>query len=261
MVAVFGVILRDHVTTKCLRFVSQTPLEVRFELSHHYKVRCATSTSPQLPPTTLERNYTAPNMNKTTHHCECARGDCHLRLRAATDRAMRNPVAAIKAISNGRPNPFLFTAMINLPLEKPHVIYFGLTTIFIKYLVDGYQPAQQEETDQSIDQDAIWTKPVQGLINVLASIINGKETKRNSTIVHEIRAAYPEILATLWRDLDCLVLPGHQADIHRGLVLHLMTNLARIEGLKRLCSTDSGSETIPDAFFFTFSVTCMTKQP
>jgi hypothetical protein len=168
-------------------------------------------------------------------------------------------VAAIKTILNGWPNPFLFTAMINLSLEKPHIIYSSLMTIFIKYLVDGYQPVQQEEADQLMDRDAIWTMPVQGLVNVLASIINGKETKQNAAIVHEIQAVYPKICAILWRDLDNLVLPSHQ-DIHRELVLHLMTNLTRIESLKRLCSADSTCEIIPDTFF-TFSETCTMRQP
>jgi hypothetical protein len=185
--------------------------------------------SPQLPPTTLEQDYTALNMNKTTYCCKCPRGDCHLRLHAAMDRAMQTPVAAIKAISNGQPNPFRFTAMINLPSEKPCVIYSSLMIIFIKYLVDGYQPVQQEEADQSMDWDTIWTMPAQGLIN-------DKETKWNVAIVHEIQAAYPKMHAILWCNFESLVLPGHQADIHRGLVLHLMTNLTRIKSLKRLCS-------------------------
>jgi hypothetical protein len=86
-------------------------------------------------------------------------------------------MAAIRAISNGKPNVFLFTVLVNLLVAKPHLIYTGLTTIFIKYILHGYQPVYDYGHENNLDP--LWVTPLRGLINILAVVITGKDSKRS----------------------------------------------------------------------------------
>jgi hypothetical protein len=157
--------------------------------------------------------------------------ECIRRDRFAMERAVRNPMAAIRAISNGKPNVFLFTVLVNLLVAKPHLIYTGLTTIFIKYILHGYQPVYDYGHENNLDP--LWVTPLRGLINILAVVITGKDSKRGANVVREIQAAYSDICAILWRDLSLLLLPGGQADVHRAHVLQFFSNLARTGDQKK----------------------------
>ena len=74
--------------------------------------------------------------------------------------------------------------------------------------------------------DSLWVTLLQGLINILAVIVIGKESKRSAHVVREIQAAYRDTCAVLWRDLGLLLLPGRQADTRRAHVLQFFSNLA-----------------------------------
>jgi hypothetical protein len=201
---------------------------------------------------------TPPNMINiipANRPCPCGHEECIRRNRVAMAKATQNPIAAIRAISNGKPNVFLFTALANLPLAKPHLIYTGLTTVFIKYILHKYQPVYDYGHED--DLDPLWVTPLRGLINILAVIVTGKESKRSADVVREIQAAYSDICAVLWRDIGLLLLPGRQADIHRAHVLQFFSNLARTGDQKKYLVSNSCRMTFIDMLI----EQCTTIQP
>lgn len=152
---------------------------------------------------------------------------------AATRRVNRDPAAAVRAISNGHPDAVLFQAVVNSSLDVSRIWTAGGATLYIRYIREGYQTNAEPHPDPSITSEPTWTKPLKGLLNILAGIRKAKAPQRDSSTLKEISEAYNSIIGVVWRDLNFLLPPGPQADFRRRIVVHFIKNVILAADSKR----------------------------
>ena len=165
--------------------------------------------------------------------CECGYGlEDNRKDTDAQARVQHNPVAALRDISNGKPDLYLFQAVVNATVDVPQIWRAGASTLYVRYIVDGYEraapdhhsslhssPGGDVHRNLSLTRpDPHWKRPLIGVINVLTGISNAKSVDQDSAILAKLRKSYSAMCAVIWHDLDRLLPLGPQADCLRGTV-------------------------------------------
>jgi len=157
-------------------------------------------------------------------HCGCSDEEIDRDNAIAMTRVRRDPVAAVRDISNGHPEPVLFQSVVNMSLTEPRIWCAGAATLYIRYLLHGYNRNYEPHPDPSITPEPLWTVPLMGLLNILAGIDKEKSSRRDSAIVDELWRSYSAVCAIIWRDLSLLLPPGPRADYRRRIVMLYISN-------------------------------------
>jgi len=129
----------------------------------------------------------------------------------------------------------LFQSVINLTLTEPSIWRAGAATLYIRYLLHGYELTGHNERHLHPPNvpSPLWVRPLMGIINVLAGIGNQKSHYQDAAIPDEFRSSYSAISAVIWRDLSSLLPPGPGADYRRQLVMRHTINLLVAANFKR----------------------------
>lgn len=158
-------------------------------------------------------------------HCGCNQDEIDHDNAMAMARVRHNPVAALRDISNGEPEPVLLQSVVNLSLTEPRIRRAGAATLFIRYLLHGYKRNYEPHPDPSISPEPHWAVPLMGLLNILAGISKEGSSHRDSAILAELQGSYSAVCAIIWHDLSRLLPPGPQADYRRRIVILYIGNM------------------------------------
>lgn len=154
----------------------------------------------------------------------------------AARRATTDPSKLIEDISNGKPDHQLLNSVAVLPSRRFKLSHSGLATTFIRYIVEGYQPTNIRPHKAFEQGPPLWSAPLKGLSNILATFPEMNPSKKDWVVIREIRAAYPQIMQAIWRDLHLLLPPGKAADTLRFETLIFLNNIMVTGGYKRFVS-------------------------
>ena len=164
--------------------------------------------------------------------CGCSAAKINRDNAIAMARVKRDPVAAVRDISNGHPEPALFQNVGGLSLAEPRIWRAGAATLYIRYLLHGYE-GSYTHPDPSIIPEPLWMVPLTGLIFILGGI-DREKSHRDIAILSEIQGSYSAVCAIIWRDLDSLLPPGPEADRRRRAVACYIGNILTTSGFKGL---------------------------
>lgn len=162
-----------------------------------------------------------------------ALGSRSCRCQEAKRRSIQRPSKLVEDICNGRPDHELLRSSVTLPRLLEHSRN-QLTTTFIHYIVDGYQPTYRPNDVPR--HYPLWEAPLKGLTNILQSIAEIESTNHGWSIIKEIRAAYPSIILVIYQDLRRLLVPGIYGDNLRNLIICFLSNIMFAKDFKRLIS-------------------------
>lgn len=165
--------------------------------------------------------------------CGCNESEIAREMAAAMLSVTRDPERAVRAISNGHPDAVLFQAVVNSSFDIPRIWTAGGATLYIRYILEGYQKDAVPHPDPSITFEPTWMEPLMGLLNVLGGIRKAKKPRRDAATLKEIADAYNSIIGIVWRDLSSLLPPGPQGDLRRRTVVYFIRNIILATDLKR----------------------------
>lgn len=149
----------------------------------------------------------------------------------ALRRAHTDPAKLIEDVSNGTPDHQLLNSVAVLPSRRfTKLSHSSLSTTFIRYIIDGYAPINVRPR-KSFEQAApLWSAPLKGLSNILATFPEMTPSKKDWVVIKEIREAYPRITKIIWKDLHLLLPPGKAADSLRSEALVFLNNVMHTGG-------------------------------
>jgi hypothetical protein len=164
--------------------------------------------------------------------CGCSAAEINRDNGIAMARVKRDPVAAVRDISNGHPDPVLFQNVVGLSFSEPRIWRAGAATLYIRYLLYGYEGNYKPRPDPSIIPEPLWMVPLMGLVFIVGGI-DREKSRRDIAILNEIQGSYSAVCAIIWRDLSSLLPPGPEADYRRRVVASYIGNILTISGYNR----------------------------
>jgi hypothetical protein len=167
------------------------------------------------------------------NRCGCSHDKINRDNAIAMARVRRDPVAAVHDISNGHPEPALFQNVVMLSSTEPRIWRAGAATLYIRYLLHGYEGNYKPHPDPSIIPEPLWIVPLMGLVFILGGIEREKSSLRDMAILDELQGSYSAVCAIIWRDLSSLLPPGSEADYRRRVVACYIGNILATSGYNR----------------------------
>jgi hypothetical protein len=146
------------------------------------------------------------------------------------EKVASDPITAIRRLSDGKPSLGELSALSNLAATHLVIARSGGISLFIRYVLEGYElpdpPLAQRLTDNPAEW---WYEPLKGIMNSMIALEDApKKLPGDARLLQEIKTSYDAICSVLLKDISSLYPPGFNGDMHRTCVLAFMDKMHHI---------------------------------